>query len=60
MEGKILVEKKDGYNIWADMNPKTKKLYNFSISGVGVNPKHTYVYVSEAQRKIQKITGSEK
>lgn len=53
---KILVVKKNGYNIWADMNPVTKKLYNFSVSGVGVNPNVNYVYVSEAESLVEHLT----
>lgn len=57
---KIIVSKKDGYTILADINPKTKKLYNFSATGVGVNPNVTYIYVSEVESLIEHLTKKQK
>ena len=55
MSTKTLVVKKDGYNIWAEVNQKTKKLFNFSVSGVGANPNNTYSYISDAERLIKRL-----
>lgn len=53
---KILVVKKDGYNIWAEVNSKTKKLFNFSVSGLGANPRTTYPHISSAEKLIKYLT----
>lgn len=57
MNNKILVERKNGYNIWGEVNPKNNKLQNFSVSGVGVNPTHTYSYITEAEKVVNKMIG---
>jgi hypothetical protein len=54
---KVLVEKKSGYNIWAEVNPVTCRLFNFSVSGVGVNPNHTHPYLSDAEKVVNKMVG---
>ena len=48
----IQVVKKEGYTIFAQVNPITKKLFNFSIKGDGVNPKTNYPYIIEAENFI--------
>ena len=48
----IQVVKKEGYTIFAQVNPITKKLFNFSIKGDGVNPKTNYAYIIEAENFI--------
>jgi hypothetical protein len=57
---KVLIVKKNGYNIWGEMNPLTKKLNNFSISGVGVNPKAVYTYISDAENVVNRLTKNSK
>lgn len=58
MNKKVLVAKKSGYNIWAEVNPVTCKLFNFSVSGVGVNSTHTYPYMSDAEKVVNKLVGN--
>ena len=57
MNSKTLVLKKNGHNLWADVNPLTQKLQNFSISGYNANPKHTYTSILEAEAVFNRCIG---
>jgi hypothetical protein len=57
---KVLIVKKSGYNIWGEINPKTKRIFNFSLSGVNVNPKTTYTYLFDAEKVLKRILGENK
>lgn len=58
MNNKVLVLKKNGYNVWAEVNPKTNRLFNFSASGVGINPNNTYPYLSDVEKVINRMATS--
>lgn len=53
---KIVVTRKNGYTILADMHPVTKKLIAFYVKGVGANPNVVYNYISEAENLISQLT----
>lgn len=55
---KVLVLKKNGHNLWADVNPTTNRLYNFSISGYNANPRHTYSSILEAETVFNRCIGN--
>lgn len=57
MSNKVLVIKKEGYNIWGEVNPVSSKLQNFSVSGPGINPTFTYPYLVEAEQAVKKLVG---
>jgi hypothetical protein len=52
---KVKVSQKQGYAIFAEVNPKTKRLFNFSVSGSGVNPKIDYTYITSCEGIIDGI-----
>ena len=58
MNNKVLILKKSGHNLWAEVNPVTKKLNNFSVSGHNTNPKYTYSNISEAESAFNRCVGS--
>ena len=55
---KVLVLKKSGHNLWAEVNPVTNKLNNFSISGHNTNPKYTYTHLLEAESVFNRCVGN--
>jgi hypothetical protein len=57
---KVLVCRKNGHNLWAEVNPVSKRLYNFSISGPSTNSRYTYTHLSEAEAVFNKHTGTKK
>jgi hypothetical protein len=57
MNNKVLVVKKEGYNIWGTVNPVNSRLQNFSVSGPGMNPTHTYPYLVEAEQAVKRLVG---
>lgn len=57
MSNKALVIKKDGYNIWGEINPRNNRLQNFTVSGPGTNPTFTYPYLVEAEQVVKKLVG---
>lgn len=58
MNNKVLVLKKSGHNLWAEVNPITNKLQNFSVSGYNTNPKFTYTHLAEAEAVFNRCVGS--
>lgn len=58
MSNKVLVIKKEGYNIWGEVNPRNNRVQNFSISGPGANARFTYPYLSEAEAAVKKLIGA--
>jgi hypothetical protein len=57
---KVLVCRKNGHNIWAEVNPVSRKLQNFSISGPSANPRYTYTHLSEAETVYNRYVGIKK
>jgi hypothetical protein len=57
MNNKVLVIKKEGYNIWGEVNPASNRLQNFTVSGPGMNPTYTYPYLVEAEQAVKKSGG---
>ena len=55
MSTKVTVVKKEGYSILANVHPKTKRLYGFSMTGVNVNPKIEYENVMMCENIIAKL-----
>lgn len=53
---KVLVSKNKNYSIFGEVNPKTKKLHNFSISGPNIDPRVTYTYIIQAERIVENLT----
>ena len=57
---KIVITKKDGYSIFGSVNPRTKKLCNFSVKGNNVNENATYTFLSEAESLINHLLKNKK
>jgi len=57
---KVLICKKNGHNLWAEVNPISRKLQNFSISGPSANPRYTYTYLTEAETVYNRYVGIKK
>lgn len=53
---KVLVTNKDGYKIYAQVHPATKRLHNFSVEGLGARPHVTYTFINEAESLISHLT----
>jgi len=58
MNNKVLILKKSGHILWAEVNPVTKRLYNFSISGHNTNPRYTYTSILEAESVFNRCVGN--
>lgn len=57
---KALVCRKNGHSIWAEVNPVSKRLFNFSISGPSANPRYIYTHLSEAETVFNRYIGNKK
>lgn len=57
---KVAIVKKGGYTIWGEVNPITKKVYNFSVTGLHVNPKAVYTHIFDAEKVVNRLYGDSK
>lgn len=53
---KVVVTSSNGYVILGDVDPKTKKVHNFSVKGQNANPNTTYTFLSEAESLVNHLT----
>lgn len=53
---KTLIIRKGKYSIYGEVNLRTKRIYNFSVAGPGVDRRVTYTYLPDAERIVNHFT----